>query len=182
MRAGGLLNEDTYTGRIGQHALYEAEGQAFWLVDEALHEAIDGHNVVGMRVEWVAKTVEELAGEIGVPASRAGWHGRAVQRLRVRRGRRRFREGGRVPRPDGAAVGRDRHLPVEHAIYAPFTLGGLDTDVDGRVIHGDGSPIPGLFAAGRTTAGLAVGGYASGISLGDGTFFGRRAGRAAASA
>jgi 3-oxo-5alpha-steroid 4-dehydrogenase len=73
-------------------------------------------------------------------------------------------------------------LRVGHAIYAPFTLGGLDTDVDGRVIHGDGSPVPGLFAAGRTTAGLAVGGYASGISLGDGTFFGRRAGRAAAAA
>ena len=63
-----FLNEDTYTGRIGQQPLYEAEGQAFWLVDEALHEAIDGRNVVGMRVQWVAETVEELAAEIGVPA------------------------------------------------------------------------------------------------------------------
>ena len=38
------------------------------------------------------------------------------------------------------------------------------------------SAIPGLYAAGRTTAGIAAGGYVSGISLGDGSFFGRRAG------
>ena len=40
--------------------------------------------------------------------------------------------------------------------------------------------VPGLFAAVRTTVGVAVGGYVSGISLGDGTYFGRRAGRCAA--
>jgi 3-oxo-5alpha-steroid 4-dehydrogenase len=40
--------------------------------------------------------------------------------------------------------------------------------------------VPGLYAAGRTTAGIAVHGYVSGISLGDGSFFGRRAGKAAA--
>ena len=43
-----------------------------------------------------------------------------------------------------------------------------------------GAAIPGLFAAGRSTSGLSVGGYSSGLSLGDGTFFGRRAGRSAA--
>ncbi|MBO6754453.1 MAG: flavoprotein, partial [Spongiibacter sp.] len=42
--------------------------------------------------------------------------------------------------------------------------------------------IPGLFAAGRATAGLprTAKGYASGMSVGDATFFGRRAGRRAA--
>jgi 3-oxo-5alpha-steroid 4-dehydrogenase len=48
------------------------------------------------------------------------------------------------------------------------------------VLDGDDDAIPGLFAAGRTTSGLSVGGYSSGLSLGDGTFFGRRAGRCAA--
>jgi 3-oxo-5alpha-steroid 4-dehydrogenase len=37
-----------------------------------------------------------------------------------------------------------------------------------------------LYAAGRTTSGIAAPGYASGLSIGDGTFFGRRAGRHAA--
>jgi 3-oxo-5alpha-steroid 4-dehydrogenase len=61
-----------------------------------------------------------------------------------------------------------------------FTLGGLHTRVDGSVLDLDGEPIAGLYAAGRTTSGLAAPGYASGLSLGDSTFFGRRAGRSAA--
>jgi 3-oxo-5alpha-steroid 4-dehydrogenase len=46
----------------------------------------------------------------------------------------------------------------------------------------DGAVIPGLYAAGRTTSGIAAYGYVSGISLADGTFFGRQAGRSAANA
>ena len=66
------------------------------------------------------------------------------------------------------------------AIYAPFTLGGLKTDPDSHVLDLSGNPVPGLYAAGRSTAGIAAHGYVSGISLGDGSFFGRRAGESAA--
>jgi 3-oxo-5alpha-steroid 4-dehydrogenase len=50
------------------------------------------------------------------------------------------------------------------------------------VLASDGSIVPGLFAAGRTACGLPRWGpgYSSGMSLGDCTFFGRQAGRAAA--
>jgi len=58
----------------------------------------------------------------------------------------------------------------------------LSTTINGEVLHVDGSPIPGLYAAGRTTSGLPSWGYISGTSLGDGTYFGRRAGSAAAGA
>jgi 3-oxo-5alpha-steroid 4-dehydrogenase len=66
------------------------------------------------------------------------------------------------------------------APYAPFTLGGLATTVDGQVLHLDGTTIGGLYAAGRTTSGVCSFGYASGLSIGDSTFFGRLAGKAAA--
>ena len=66
------------------------------------------------------------------------------------------------------------------APYAPFTLGGLETRVAGEVLDVAGAPIPGLFAAGRTTAGICSFGYASGLSLGDSTLFGRFAGATAA--
>ncbi|WP_206050996.1 FAD-binding protein [Nocardioides speluncae] len=52
---------------------------------------------------------------------------------------------------------------------------------DGAVLSLAGDPIPGLFAAGRASSGMHGEGYISGTSLGDGTFFGRRAGRSAAS-
>jgi 3-oxo-5alpha-steroid 4-dehydrogenase len=48
------------------------------------------------------------------------------------------------------------------------------------VLHLDGTTIGGLYAAGRTTSGVCSFGYASGLSIGDSTFFGRLAGKAAA--
>jgi 3-oxo-5alpha-steroid 4-dehydrogenase len=50
------------------------------------------------------------------------------------------------------------------------------------VLDGDGQPIRGLFAAGRSACGLPRWGegYSSGLSLGDSTFFGRMAGKSAA--
>ena len=63
-----------------------------------------------------------------------------------------------------------------------FTLGGLETLPSGEVLDVDGNIIPKLYAAGRTTAGLprTGKGYASGMSVGDATFFGRMAGISAA--
>ena len=48
-----------------------------------------------------------------------------------------------------------------------YTLGGILTDPDGRVMHRNGAPIPGLYAAGATTGGLEGGphaGYTGGLS------------------
>jgi len=78
------------------------------------------------------------------------------------------------------ALGEQLGYPL--VIRSSFTLGGLDTTVDGEVLTPTRKPIPGLYAAGRSSAGLPRSGegYASGMSIGDATFFGRRAGRAAA--
>ena len=66
----------------------------------------------------------------------------------------------------------------EGAIYAAFTLGGLDTRPSGEVLTTEKEAIPGLYAAGRTACGIPrnAAGYASGLSVGDATFFGRVAG------
>ena len=79
------------------------------------------------------------------------------------------------------AVGRTLAELNLRGMTGGFTLGGLQTSVDSEVLHVDGDPIPGLYAAGRCTSGLSAWGYCSGISLGDGSFFGRRAGIRAAS-
>ena len=48
------------------------------------------------------------------------------------------------------------------------------------MLREDGSVIPGLYAAGACASNIAQDGkgYASGTQLGEGSFFGRRAGRA----
>jgi succinate dehydrogenase/fumarate reductase flavoprotein subunit len=73
-------------------------------------------------------------------------------------------------------------LRLGHALYAGFTLGGLRTTVDAQVQRADGSVIPGLYAAGACASNIAQDGkgYNSGTQLGEGSFFGRRAGQHAA--
>ena len=68
------------------------------------------------------------------------------------------------------------------AWFPAFTFGGLNTSRDGEVLSAEGAIVVGLFAAGRTACGLPRCGatYSSGMSIGDATYFGRRAGAAAA--
>lgn len=62
-----------------------------------------------------------------------------------------------------------------------LTLGGLKIDEDsGQVLSEDQTPIPGLYAAGRTALGIPSNLYISGLSLADCVFSGRRAGNACA--
>jgi 3-oxo-5alpha-steroid 4-dehydrogenase len=59
-----------------------------------------------------------------------------------------------------------------------FTLGGLVVDEEtGQALRADGTPITGLYAAGRTAFGLCSHNYISGLSIGDCVFTGRRAAR-----
>jgi succinate dehydrogenase/fumarate reductase flavoprotein subunit len=71
-------------------------------------------------------------------------------------------------------------LSWDKAIYACFTLGGLATDTEARVLNADGAPVPGLWAAGRTAASISSPGYSSGTSIGEAQIFGRIAGISAA--
>jgi predicted oxidoreductase len=67
-------------------------------------------------------------------------------------------------------------------MYAGFTVGGLATSADGEVLREDGTTIAGLYAVGACASNIAQDGkgYASGTQLGEGSFFGRRAGAHAA--
>ncbi len=77
-------------------------------------------------------------------------------------------------------------LAVRLHILTRKTLGGLETDLDGRVLRADGTALPGVYAAGEA-AGFGGGGMhgyraLEGTFLGGCLFSGRAAGRAAARA
>jgi succinate dehydrogenase/fumarate reductase flavoprotein subunit len=170
-----FINEDAYFGRLGEYALLHHGGRAFWIHDDATFVRPD----VPRPVAAVAESIEELERELEMPAGSL----QATVALYNRHAARgedpvfHKREKWVVPleRPPFGAY----DCTVENSLYAAFTLGGLHTSADGEVLTPAGEPVPGLYAAGRATACLAAPGYASGLSLGDGTFFGRRAGRAA---
>ena len=73
-------------------------------------------------------------------------------------------------------------MSLGRAMYSGFTMGGLAVSIDGEVLREDGSTIPGLYAAGACASNIAQDGkgYSSGTQLGEGSFFGRRAGTHAA--
>ena len=77
-------------------------------------------------------------------------------------------------------------IAVKLNILTRKSLGGLETDLDGRVLRADGQPMPGLYAAGEVAGfgGGGVHGYRAleGTFLGGCIFSGRVAGRAAAAA
>jgi len=171
-----FVNEDSYYGRLGELALFHRGGRAWLVVDDAVFEKPE----YPRKVAAVGETPGDLERELGLPPGSLD----ATLALYNRH----------AERGDDPVFHKSRDYVVKLAtppfgafdcttgasIYAAFTLGGLHTDVDGRVQGPDGVAIPGLFAAGRCTSGLSVGGYSSGLSLGDGTFFGRRAGACAA--
>ncbi|MEU3711408.1 FAD-binding dehydrogenase [Streptomyces catenulae] len=77
-------------------------------------------------------------------------------------------------------------IAVRLHILTRKTLGGLETDLSSRVLTADGTPLPGVYAAGEAAGfgGGGVHGYRSleGTFLGGCLFSGRTAGRAAARA
>ncbi|WP_413098261.1 FAD-dependent oxidoreductase [Streptomyces sp. Inha503] len=180
-RGERVINEDTYPGRIGQELLMRHGSQGFAVVDEEGAEAATAGRAPSATLpppqpRWVSDDPAELEEAMEVPS------GALAATLALYN--RHAAEGHDPVHHKAAAWVRPLRPP--YGVYdlrgqtSGFTLGGLRTDVDGAVLDVDGEPIAGLYAAGRTTAGVAAGGYASGISLGDGSFFGRRAGRAAA--
>jgi 3-oxo-5alpha-steroid 4-dehydrogenase len=172
-----FINEDAYTGRIGIHALRDQGGLVYMITDDVIHE----RNPIGLRIGHAAATPEELAADIGVPADALARTVRQYNEAASRGDDPAFHKRTPYLQPIGvppaSGIGAI-DLRTDHgAIYATFTLGGLVTDSDGAALDRTGCPITGLYAVGRTSASLAAQHYASGISLGDGSFFGRRAGR-----
>ena len=175
-----FINEDTYTGRIGLHALRDHDGFVYMITDDVIHE----RNPIGLRIGYAAATPEELAVDLGLPPVALARTVREYNEAAARGDDPAFHKRAPFLQPIGeppaSGIGAI-DLRVDHgAIYATFTLGGLVTDPDGAALNGEGRPISGLYAVGRTAASLAAHHYASGISLGDASFFGRRAGHHAA--
>jgi 3-oxo-5alpha-steroid 4-dehydrogenase len=172
-----FVNEDTYMGRVGQTALVHHGGQAYLILDEEHYAP----TWLGYHAKWVCETAAELEAEIGLPAGALVSTIAHYNEHAERGADPVFHKRAPLLTPlRGALAAMDRRAHT--FCYAPFTLGGLDTQVDGAVRDLDGEPIPGLFAAGRTTSGVAAQGYCSGLSLGDSTLFGRFAGLSAAGA
>ncbi len=180
-RGQRYVPEDMYSGRIGQLTLYHQDDTAYLIIDGDAHERGHGRHVrdtvpASGRRRGSARRSPNSKPRSGLPAGSLQATVSAYNDAAARGEDPLLHKKPEWLKPIGSPVGA---IDLR-ASCGGFTLGGLQTSLDAEVLHVSGEPIPGLYAAGRSTAGLAAWGYASGISLGDGSFYGRRAGRAAA--
>lgn len=174
-----FINEDAYIGRASDAILTKARGRAWLIVDNDLW----GKTQVPHKLVAVEESFSELERSLGMPT------GQLVATIEA------------FNRNAAAGVDPDHHKSKEYlrplhvppyaaldctttgSIFGALTFGGLATLPTTEVVDSDGRVIPGLYAAGRNAAGVCREGrtYASGLSIGDATFFGRVAGTRAAS-
>lgn len=179
-RGQRYIPEDTYSGRIGQATLFNQDNEAYLVIDEAAYDegaaATSATPFLRVRPKWVAETFEELESDMGLPAGTLQTTVEVYNKHAAQGSDPVLKKKPEWVKPIGTPIAA---LDLR-GMTLGFTLGGLRTTIDSEVVHVSGEPIPGLYAAGRCTSGVCAGGYASGTSLGDGSFYGRRAGISAA--
>jgi 3-oxo-5alpha-steroid 4-dehydrogenase len=175
-----FINEDAYHGRSGDCVVSHQRGVAYLIVDDELY----GPTPAFHKIVAVEETIEALEKAVGFPESTLTTTVEFFNRHAANGEDPLFHKAAAYLRPLSAPPYSALDLSVGNSIIPAFTLGGLDTLPSGEVLTPDGKTVPGLYAAGRTTAGLphSASGYASGLSIADGSFFGRQAGRSAARA
>ena len=174
-----FVAEDSYHARTSYFVMQQPECEAYLIVDSdhvehpkmPLVPFLDGYETVGEMAAGLGIPAEALAGTL----SRYNEHARRGEDPD-------FHKSPGWLRPQDRGPWAVFDLRLGHALYAGFTLGGMSTTVDGQVRRPDQSAIPGLYAAGACASNLAQDGrsYCSGTQLGEGSFFGRRAGTHAA--
>lgn len=183
-----FINEDVYPGLFSVAAVRHQPGPWWVIVDERGYAEVPERDRWGVRPRFVTEHFAELEESLGMPPGALESTVATYNRHAARGEDPYFHKDSRWVRPlqppfaaidprQGFGAG-DRQGTGTGA--SGFTLGGLHTDAHGAVLDVSGTVIRGLFAAGRASSGIHGEGYISGTSLGDGTFFGRRAGRAAA--
>jgi 3-oxo-5alpha-steroid 4-dehydrogenase len=174
-----FVAEDSYHSRTSGFVLDQPGSAAFLIVDSA-HMAQPELPLVPFIDGW--ETIEDMAAGLGIPAGNLV---ATLSRYNTDAARGEDTEFHKHPdwlSPQDVGPWGAFDLTLGKAVYAGFTLGGLRCTVDGEVQRADGSIVAGLYAAGACASNIAQDGkgYSSGTQLGEGSFFGRRAGRHAA--
>jgi 3-oxo-5alpha-steroid 4-dehydrogenase len=174
-----FVAEDSYHARTSAFVL-EQPGRAAYLIVDSEHIEYPELPLVPFIDGW--ETVEAMESGLGIPAGNLA---ATLNSYNAAAARGDDPEFGKHPdwlEPQDTGPWAAFDLSLGKAMYAGFTLGGLRCTLDGQVQRPDGSVIEGLYAAGACASNIVQdgAGYSSGAQLGEGSFFGRRAGRHAA--
>jgi 3-oxo-5alpha-steroid 4-dehydrogenase len=174
-----FVAEDSYHSRTSQFVLAQP-GSAAYLIVDSEHVEYPKMPLVPLLDGY--ETVAEMAAALDIPEATLQ---ETLDRYNSHAARGEdpdFHKAAEWLAPQSVGPWAVFDVRLGHALYAGFTLGGIRVSVDGEVRRPDGSVVPGLYAAGACASNLAQDGkgYCSGTQLGEGSYFGRRAGVAGA--
>ena len=189
-----FANEFWYGAKIGEAMVERNHGVATLIIDEHLKKLAHQQSKAD-KLQWFqrgvalmnlyfnckkAKDVGALAEMLNVP--RATLQDTLDEYNAAAKGKRtdRFEKDGDSmrPLPDGPYYAIDCSIGSKRHLCAVMTLGGLAVnESSGQVLNQSGTPIPGLYAAGRNAVGVCSRQYVSGLSIADCIYSGRRAAR-----
>lgn len=181
-RGQRFINEDCYHGRVSHHCLQQRGNRIYILLDKNSYAEPDFGPHFKIAIGATGDSWQEVERELDLPENALVSTVELYNQHAALGTDPLYRKAAKWLQPliEPPFVALD--CRIDHALYTTFTMGGLDTAVSGEVLDEGRAPIPGLYAAGRTTCGLPRWGegYSSGLSLADATYFGRRAGQTAA--
>ena len=172
-----FVAEDSYHSRSSIFITQQPDGVAYLLVDDEIYGRpfFGGYEPIDA---W--ETFEEMEEGLGIP-------GLADEIRRYNANCEKgedpdFHKGRKWLRPLQAPPYAALDGSLGKNFFVGFTLGGLAVSKDAEVLHGDATPIPGLYAAGACASNIAQDGtgYSSGTCIAESTYFGRRGARHAA--
>lgn len=173
-----FASEDWYGAWVGRYVQQTTPDNCYIIVDSPTWSEVS-ESRLGSRLEPVAQadTIEDLAAQIGLPANATA---ATIEGYNA----------GCDAGVDAWGKSADYLTGVREApFYAIYwgsklgsfhTLGGLKINSSAEVVDLDNEPIPGLYAAGRTSCGIFGQYPGSGSSVADCLTFGRIAGESAA--
>ena len=174
-----FVAEDSYHSRTSAFVLEQPEQTAYLIVDEA-HTEMPAMPLIRFLDGY--ETISELETALDIPAGNVAATLRRYNEFAAKGEDPDFHKQPEYLAPQDNGPWAVFDLSLGRAMYSGFTMGGLAVTVDGQVLREDGTTIAGLYAVGACASNIAQDGkgYASGTQLGEGSFFGRRAGNHAA--
>ncbi|WP_026352767.1 FAD-dependent oxidoreductase [Solimonas variicoloris] len=177
-----FINEDGYHGRTAQAILQQPGTRFYLLADGEIFKEPEFSDFARIRIATAGESWAEVERDLELPAGALTGTVELYNAHAARGADPLFHKQPKWLKPLTQPPFVALDCRIDYCTYFTFTLGGIDTRPGGEVLDAGRAPVPGLYAAGRTTSGLPRwgAGYSSGLSLADATFFGRQAGRSAA--
>lgn len=156
-------------------AILEQEGgEAFLIFDQAVRESLASiETYANQHLLVEGNTIEELASRVDIPAAKLS---ESINRYNAQQKAGVDEDFGR----SATEMTRPLETPPYYAVCVTpaihHTMGGLSVNTETQVLRADGTPIPGLYAAGEVTGGLHGANRLGGNGVADIVVNGRLAG------